>query len=199
MAGAGDAEANSLDFFSRASRNTLVTLDLKGQAALFPLISAAFGCKSTSQQRERRLGWFNPLVNACRGPQGVGPAKLLHMTNLNWTCPPQMFSVEMSSDGALSSVQLSSGRCCPHPLLLSEPLTLTCAEHNGKQMFRLGPWGSRRAGSHQTLWHGKAQWCPPLHLVTHLMSQSARGQGQHVSRTFRSFRNKSGQTVSLFL
>lgn len=41
MAGAGDAEANSLDFFSRASRNTLVILDLKGQATLFLLISAA--------------------------------------------------------------------------------------------------------------------------------------------------------------
>lgn len=43
MAGAGDAEANSLDFFSRASRNTLVILELKGQTVLFPLISAVFG------------------------------------------------------------------------------------------------------------------------------------------------------------
>lgn len=136
-----------------------------------------------------------------QGPRGVGPAKLLHMTNLNWTCPPQMFSVEMSSDGALSSVQLSSNCCCPHPLLVSEPLTLTCAEQNGNQMFRLGPWGSRRARSHQILRTDRADWCPPLHLVTLLISQSARGQGQQqgcsqrVSRTFRSLRNKTGQMV----
>lgn len=148
MAGAGDAEANSLDFFSRASRNTLVILDLKGQATLFH--SSRRRNPHPSSENGGWAGLIHWLMLA-QGPRGVGPAKLLHMTNLNWTCPPQMFSVEMSSDRALSSVQLSSNCCCPHPLLVSEPLTLTCAEQNGNQMFRLGPRGSRRARSHQTL------------------------------------------------
>lgn len=71
MAGAGDAEANSLDFFSRASRNTLVILDLKGQTVLFSTHLSGIRLRNPYPRSESD-GWDGLIhwLMLAKGPRG---------------------------------------------------------------------------------------------------------------------------------